>query len=69
VRHKWPNFAVSETGKSAAGLDPGFEHVYAARVRVEARAGDAQDAAEPLDAEPVLVVLNELAAVHQRVAE
>ncbi|MFC9625671.1 hypothetical protein ACFTXM_38830 [Streptomyces sp. NPDC056930] len=32
---------------------------------IETRAGDAQDVAEPLDAEPALVIVNELAAVQE----
>ncbi|MDA5286018.1 hypothetical protein [Streptomyces sp. Isolate_45] len=56
------------------GLDPGFDSL-AGRSRgcgaspvVEARAGQAEDVAEPLHAVSALVIVNELVTVHQRVS-
>lgn len=56
------------------GCEPGFNGLpgrpcgRGAAPVLEARAGDPKDVAQPLHAEPALVVVNELAAVLQRVS-
>ncbi|WP_345205773.1 hypothetical protein [Streptomyces lavendulae] len=47
---------------------PGRSRGRGATPVVEARAGQAEDGAEPLHAATALVIFNELAAVHQRVS-